>query len=195
MNTVARSKRGGPGRIPAVAALTLALLAGTHAGRAQPRAVEEANLKAAFVLRFAQFTTWPANAFTNATAPLVFGVLGRDPVEVGLERVLRDQRVGNRPAQFVRYDSLAQATNCHVLFLSESQRARLPELLTSLRERPILTVSDLQPFATRGGMIGLVRREDRLQFEANPGAAEAAGLRLSSRLLQLATVVKTQPAP
>lgn len=193
MIIVARSKYGGPGRLPAVAALALALLAGTHTGRAQPRAAEETDLKAAFVLSFARYTTWPTNAFTNATAPVVFGVLGRDAVEIGLERVLRGQTVGDRPVQFVRYDSLAQATNCHVLFLGEPQRARLEETFASLRSRPILTVGDVYPFAARGGMLGFIRRDSRLTFEANPAAIRAAGLTVSSRLLQLANIVETRP--
>lgn len=193
MNTVARSKRGGPGRLRTVAALALALVAGTHTGRAQPRAAEEADLKAAFVLSFARYTTWPTNAFTNVTAPVVFGVLGRNPVETEIERVLRGQTVGDRHVQFVRYDSLARATNCHVLFLGESQRARLEEVFVSLRNRPILTVGDMQPFAARGGMLGFIRRDSRLSFEANPAAIRRAGLTVSSRLLQLATIVETRP--
>jgi hypothetical protein len=181
------------------AALALALvLLGTLPGLAppgfaQPRSAAETELKAAFILNFARYTRWPKGAFTNGTAPLVIGVLGRDPIEPALEKLLRDQTVGRRTVQFARFESGAAATNCHVLFLGEAQRARLTETLEALRARPVLTVSDLSPFATRGGMLGIVRRDGRLRFEANPEAAQEAGLQLSSRLLQLATVVKTGP--
>jgi hypothetical protein len=56
---------------------------------------------------------------------------------------------------------------------------------------PVLVVSDEAHFASRGGMIGFFRDADRVRFEVNPAAAEAAGLRISSRLLGLAKVVST----
>ncbi|NJN05898.1 MAG: YfiR family protein [Rhodobacteraceae bacterium] len=70
---------------------------------------------------------------------------------------------------------------------------RARETLAALKGRPILTVGDFHPFAARGGMIGLVQRDSRLAFEVNVDAAKDAGLTLSSRLLQLATLVPTTP--
>jgi len=50
----------------------------------------------------------------------------------------------------------------------------------------VLTVGDGEGFIDEGGMIGLVRSGDRLQFDINQPALQRAGLRASSQLLKLA---------
>jgi hypothetical protein len=44
-------------------------------------------------------------------------------------------------------------------------------------------------FVERGGMIGLVMSNRRVQFEVNAEAAERAGLMLGSQLMRLARAV------
>ena len=53
----------------------------------------------------------------------------------------------------------------------------------------VLTVSDITGFAREGGIIGFFVEEKRVQFEINVAAAEVAGVRISSRLLNLARIV------
>jgi hypothetical protein len=49
-----------------------------------------------------------------------------------------------------------------------------------------LTISDIPNFAERGGNIGLIYRENKVQFEINLASIRIAGLRLSSQMLNLA---------
>ena len=51
---------------------------------------------------------------------------------------------------------------------------------------PVLTVSDIDNFAERGGVIGLTIVGDNIRFQVNRGAALTKGLRLSSSLLEIA---------
>jgi hypothetical protein len=66
-------------------------------------------------------------------------------------------------------------------------------VLDQLRGRPILTVSDADGFAEAGGMIGLFIEDSRVRFAINLGAAESAHLTISSRLLNLARIVRSSP--
>ena len=59
-----------------------------------------------------------------------------------------------------------------------------------MQKTTVLTVSDIDRFARRGGVIGLVLEGDRIRFEVNLKAAERAQLRLSSDLLKLASIVR-----
>jgi hypothetical protein len=52
-----------------------------------------------------------------------------------------------------------------------------------------LKVSDQPGFAQQGGMVELKRRGARMGLVVNLGALESAGLRASSKLLQLSEVV------
>jgi hypothetical protein len=47
-------------------------------------------------------------------------------------------------------------------------------------------VGESDGFVQQGGMIGFVLEEDKLQFNVNLGAARAAQLKISSKLLSLA---------
>jgi hypothetical protein len=49
----------------------------------------------------------------------------------------------------------------------------------------VLTVSDAEGFASQGGVIGLFLEDNRVRFEVDLTAAQAAGLQISSKLLRL----------
>jgi hypothetical protein len=49
----------------------------------------------------------------------------------------------------------------------------------------------MEQFATRGGMVNFIIEDNRVQFEINIDAAERAGLKISSRALKLARVVRS----
>jgi len=53
-----------------------------------------------------------------------------------------------------------------------------------------LTVSDLDKFTSLGGCVGLHKEDKRIHFEVNLTALDTAGLKLSSKLLKLARIVK-----
>src|SRR5881296_3853751 len=65
--------------------------------QAQRAPVAEYQIKAVFLFNFAQFVDWPTNAFSEAQAPLVIGVLGEDPFGVYLDETVRGEKVNNRP--------------------------------------------------------------------------------------------------
>ena len=62
--------------------------------------------------------------------------------------------------------------------------------LDAIRTLPVLTVSDGKGFASAGGIIELYVEDGRMRFAINVDAAERTRLRISSRLLGLAKVVR-----
>lgn len=147
-------------------------------------------LKAAFLSRFPQYVEWPQDAFASPDAPFVFGLLGRHPFGDVLDEIVRGEQIAGRPVIVQRYTDWRAATNCHVLFIADSERPNLNRLLSARRGRPILTVSELGGFITEGGMIQFVTTT-RVQFRINLDAARDAHLNISSRLLRLADKVET----
>jgi hypothetical protein len=83
--------------------------------------------------------------------------------------------------------SPASLQNCHILFLSQSEKERLPRILGTVRGVPVLTVSETRHFLEAGGMINFVHVDGRVRFEINEAAAQQGGLKISSQLLALAT--------
>ncbi|WP_313952131.1 YfiR family protein [Accumulibacter sp.] len=145
----------------------------------------EAQAKAAFVVNFARYIEWPERAFTNRTAPLLICALGRSVVGNALE-AHEGRQVQGRPVAVRQLLGIDEARPCQVLFIADSEERRMSQLLRVVAAQPILTVSDADAFIDSGGAIGLVRADQRLQFEVNRQAIEQAQLKASSNLLKLA---------
>jgi hypothetical protein len=173
----------------------LFLAAGWSQAADKAGAASEYQVKAAFLFNFVKFTEWPAVAFTNSAAPLVIGVLGTDPFGSALDDVVKGEVINGRSLVVKRFPSGDTPAACHVLFVSRSEKARLPDLRAELKQKPVLTVSDLDQFCQQGGMINLVLSAGgTVKPEINPEASRSAGLQISSKLLNLPLVrlVKTE---
>jgi hypothetical protein len=169
--------------------LLLLAAAPTRQASAQPAASKEYQVKAAFLLNFAQFIQWPATAFTGPNSPIFVGVLGDDPFGLVLEQTFQDELIQGRKLVVKRSRRPDDLKGCHLLFISNSERDQLAEILASLNNAPIVTVGDIEPFAARGGIIGFYLDGNRIRFEINSNAAQRNGLRISSQLLKRAKIV------
>lgn len=170
--------------------LMLVLLAGTAV--AQVPASREKQVQAVFLFNFAQFVEWPATAFSAADSPLIIGILGEDPYGLLLDEVVKGERINDRPLEVRRYRRPEEVGECHILFVSRSEQGRLERLVSDLKGRSILTVSDSEGSAQRGVMIRYVTERGRIRLRINLDAARDAGLILSSKLLRAAEIVGTR---
>jgi hypothetical protein len=155
-------------------------------GRAQNSQPTEYQIKAAFIYHFAMFVDWPTQVFADASSPMVVGVLGKNVFGDNLEQAINGKIIQGHPLQFKEFNSMDQATNCQVLFISTSEKSHLSSILAHINGTSILTVSEMDNFTRDGGMINLVVVEDKVRFQINNDAAKKAGLTISSKLLSLA---------
>jgi hypothetical protein len=154
-----------------------------------PPEVSEYQIKAVFLFNFAQFVDWPNEAFQSAQSPLVIGILGDDPFGSYLDQAVRGERVKNRPMVVRRYSRVADVTDCHILFISESETGRLDQILEHLKGRSILTVGDSDGFSQLGGIIRFATENSKVRLKINLRAAKQAHLTISSKLLRPAEIV------
>lgn len=152
----------------------------------------EYELKATFLYNFIKFTGWPEQVGTS-TDPFVIGVLGKDPFGNGLDRVIEGETVNDKTVVIRRFAKTEQAANTQVLFIASSEEHNLPAILRTLEGKSILTVSEIENFAQRGGIINLKKENNRVVFEINLDTAKRAGLTMNAQLLKLAKIVKNQP--
>jgi len=173
-----------------VFALILAVALAAGRGRAADAQPTEYQLKAAYLYHFAQFVDWPSTAFSQPNSPLIIGVLGENPFGNDLRHTVEGKVLNHHPLEVREYRSLAGMTNdCHILFISSSEKERLPEIFTALNGTSVLTVSEVKHFTETGGMINFVLDSDRIRFQINETTAEKAGLKISFKLLSLASQV------
>ena len=147
-------------------------------------------MKAAFLFNFARYVEWPASAFTAAEAPVRICVLGARTFASVVEEVVAGKQVGERSVEVAEAQDLDRAARCHILFVGEDLGIERPQLISTLADAHVFTVSDSEGFAREGGVANFFRADQKMRFEINTGAAKRAGLKISSRLLRLARVVE-----
>jgi len=145
------------------------------------------SLKAAFLFTLARFTEWPSG---TAGGPLTLCVLGDVAVDAELNRLAGHRRVGGRAIAIARGTEPQQLRACHLLYLAGNRSADHAEILDAVSRLPVLTVGDGEHFVRAGGVAALFMEGSRMRFAINPDALLRAGLRLSSKLLGLAKIVK-----
>lgn len=174
---------------PAIAGVAALLaFAGAPTGvRAEPpgRSLEYP-VKAAFVYNLLRYVEWPP----SADEVMVVGIAGEDPSAGVFEAALGGKKVGGRTVVVKPMAHAQEPCGCAVLFVPAAAMAEWPSLRRRLGADPVLTIGEQGGFADAGGVIGLVVEDNRVRFDANQGAAAAAGLRLSSRVLSLARSVR-----
>jgi hypothetical protein len=149
----------------------------------------EHQVKAGFLYNFTKFIDWPAEAFSDPSAPIVIGILGDDPFGSQLDKAVQGETSGGRPLVVKRFKRAEDAKACHLLFVSDSEARRFPEIVATLKGAPVVTVGEMDKFVLRGGMIGFVIERGKVRFEINPDAAGRIKAKLSSQLLKLAKIV------
>ena len=159
--------------------------------------VDEAKVKAAFLLRFGQFVVWPREVLPQADTPLVIGVAGADDVAAELSRQAATGRAAPGRRVAVRNLRAGQEVPAvHVLFVGADEAGRIAQYAAAIRGRGILLVTESPGALEHGSMINFVVADRRVKFEIALEPAEKAGLALSSRLLAVALrVLKGELSP
>ena len=146
---------------------------------------DEYEVKAAFLLNFARLIDWPRDFRPTDGAPWVVAVSGSDSIVGTLRKSLGEATVDDAPVSVRAVSEAEDLVGSHILFITRGGSGA-DELAEAASGRPVLTVGEAKGFAEDGGMVNFVERGKKLRFEINHGAASAAGLKISSRLLRLA---------
>lgn len=154
----------------------------------QVQVTREYQLKAVFLYNFCQFVDWPADAFKKSDDPLVIGVIGSNPFGTYLEETIRGEKIGTHPVLVHYYKDAEDVSVCHLLFIAINDSQESSTVITSLKGKSILTISDQPGFLKQQGMIRFMSQQNKIRFEINVEATKSAGLALSSKLLRLADI-------
>ncbi len=169
-------------------AISLLFAAGKPRGTAQSTD-EEYRVKAAFIFHFAQLVDWPPETRADAANSLFLCTIGDDPFQGALESTVAGKAVGDRILRVRHLKEAEDMQACDVLFFGKAQSKRIPMLLATLHNAPVLTVGETADFLGAGGMICFVLEDNNVRFEINVDAAASAKLKIGSRLLILAQTV------
>ena len=183
------SRRRFASRAAAPALLALALAVPAHA----QAPTGEAEVKAAFVYNFLKFVEWPGTSFRSPHEPLVVALVGDGPTADATERFLASKLIAGRRLVVRRVAWDESLAGVHAAFVSEGDEGRLRRVLAAASAGSVLSIGEGTRFAGDGGVIGLVVEERKVRFDIDMSVANAAGLKVSSKLLALTRVVYNAP--
>jgi len=140
----------------------------------------EHKLKALYMLRLADFITWPDNleitSFTLCIDP-------KDPVAKQLQKIDKP-RVKSLAVLVIDLPTVENIAQCQMLYLSKSS------LKLMLTDYSVVTLSSEVGFAEQGGMIEFYQAQNKIKMKANLVAVKRKGIKFSSKLIPLLQIVK-----
>jgi hypothetical protein len=190
----------------AVPALLFVLAAGlfylldTEPGEAQGNALELA-VKATYLHKIAAFITWPSPSDAGASqggasqpgAAFNICIIGNDPFGPLLDQAVEGQTVGGRPIFVARWRVLPDLFECQIAYVGDAGPQSAAAVLAQLRGKPVLTVTDSARSTAGRGIVNFVIADNRVRFEIDNGTAAVDRLLISSKLLSLAMIVRSNP--
>ncbi|HEX3880933.1 MAG TPA: YfiR family protein [Bryobacteraceae bacterium] len=161
--------------------MALALIASATA-----QSASEYDLKAAFLFNFTRFVDWPSSPDGGA---FCIAVVGSDPFLGKLENAVSGRAAANRSIVIKHMKNGQLTAPCEVIFFSGTDLAKIRATLASIHT-PTLTVGEVPSFAHSGGIVEFSVEAHKLKLTINLDAAQRAHLQISSKLLQLASVIR-----
>ena len=170
-------------QFPRACVVGLLCLATSGAGTQQAR---EYAVKAAFVYNLLLYVNWPEASFASPAAPIVVGVVGKDPFGADLNVAFNGKRVNGRGVLLKRFASRPPDGTCNLLFFAGPDGIKK---LGRPSSAPVLTVGECPGFAESGGMVQMKGVGGKTSLVVNLTTMRGAGLDVSSRLLKVVTIV------
>lgn len=167
-------------------ALLLCLMIPCSPNSAEP--LSEAQIKAAYLYNFAKFVEWPAEVMSE-DSEILLCVIGDNALNGSLD-ALNGRKTGGRLLRVEQRNYAdPRLSSCHMLYIGNSEQQRFLVTLKALQNAPVLTLSDIENFAEKGGGIGLVLRNNKVVFEVNLEPIRNARLHVPGQLLNIASYI------
>ena len=152
------------------------------AGEVDPSRVA-AQVKAAYIYRFAEYIEWPPAAFADAAAPLTIAVVDADQVVAELNQLRQTRQIKGRGVTVRTLRAGESAGGAQVLYIGAQDGERLKRTLDAAATQGVLAITDGDGTLAAGSAISFVPVDSRIRFDVSLAHAERSGLKISARLL------------
>lgn len=146
-----------------------------------------AKSKAQYLFDFSHFITWPDSAFTEETFNIC--LYGGNPFGDVLQELVENKKIQGKSVKIKQQTSLTSLSNCHILYIHPNKKNKIAAIVKAIANNPVLTVSEFSGFIDEGGIINFIQENEVTRFEMNVKIAKKVKLKISSKLIRLATKV------
>ncbi|MFK3740642.1 YfiR family protein [Massilia sp. TN1-12] len=169
--------------------LGLAMMAPSAAAQSAIANIQlQRRVKAAFLVKFLGYVDFPAGAFGGPAAPVTIGVIDADDLVGELERAVAGRTIDGRHIA-VRRLREGEGAPVHLLFVGGRDPVRVGQVVRQAAGA-MLVVTECENGLRQGSAINFRLVDERVRFDVALEAAERNGVKLSSRLLTVASRVQ-----
>jgi len=154
--------------------------------RAREQSRDERAVRAAYVFNLIKYVEWPPQG-----GELTIAFVGDAETGGVMASMLGGRTSDGKNLRVVVSPAEEDLGSCGLLYVAESRPEEIRKALERVRGKSVLTVGETDGFVREGGMVALVNSGDHIQIEVNLEAAQRSGIRISSRVLNLAVIVRT----
>lgn len=166
--------------------MLLAALAALALPLAPTQERDERAVRVAYLYSLIKFVDWP-----TPRNDLLIGYVGSQATGETLLKSLDGRKSDARTLHVVLSPSDEMLEKCEIIYFGDASPEDIRKTLAKVDGRPVLTLGETDSFPRRGGMIGLVKDEDHIEIVVNLQLAQRSGVKISSRVLNLATIVRS----
>ncbi len=152
----------------------------------------EYKVKAAFLYHFVQFAQWPDQAFSHKNSRIHICNYGENAFEGLLRRTFDGKTVNARRFHIRPQVTDTEIKDCHVIFVNRNVVMTKNELQQLMKQSQALLVGEAENFLENGGMIQFYHTDKKIRFAVNPDSLDRNNIHLSSKLLRLAKIVRSE---
>jgi YfiR/HmsC-like len=160
---------------------------------AHSEGLTESEIKAGFLYNFTKFVEWPSEVFTNASTPIVLGIVGANPFGRLLTDAAAGKTVNGRGVLIKHFREDEDLKSCQIVFVSSLEKKRAAQIVEKLGRANVLTVGEGDAFIEAGGMIAFVVEGNKVRLVMNLEAASEARLKISAKVIAVALRAGREP--
>ena len=144
----------------------------------------EDKLKVAIIGKIIKFVQW------NKPISKDFSITVLHSTNHFFKTLLEGRSVYGKPIKVIYINTINDLSDTDVLYISQSSSQELYSIFSAIKNKNILTISDIRGFAQKGGMIQLYTKDQNIRLRINPSSVKTENLKIKSSLLRISTLVK-----
>lgn len=147
-----------------------------------------ARIKAIYIYNFTKYIEWP-NEYKDGN--FVIGVYGTNAPLLGeLNKMAASKMVGSQKLEIKNIMVPSDAAQCHIIYILNDNSGQIAEVITKIKGKSALIVTDKPGMAKQGAGINFSIVENKQKIELNRANIEKYKLKVASTLVEMAVQIK-----
>ncbi len=148
----------------------------------------EYQVKTALIYNFLRFVDLEKDSYKNNN--IVICSFNNNALNKEIQK-LKGANVSQYVIDFQEIQDDDNLEKCSVLIIDKRDDHSLRKILERAYQQKVFTISDIDGYGEKGVVINMFLKDDKVKFEINTEASAKSGVKISSRLLSIAKIIKS----